>query len=189
MVEKVIPIPAPPVGSVWAVDTTAGIEVGFTMASAAAGLAGTSGWSTSSTVYGVTGQVNFMGILNADLAFSVAALYLDPDNTGVAPKWEMPDEAEELRACKRYWQKNTDPDTGFHYGVGDTSSSWHGQSYLLPVPMRATPALTLVDPRSYTNCTFGDQSATASSYILRLDVTATGSYRGYAGSVAFNARL
>ena len=24
-------------------------------------------------------------------------LYLDPDNTGLPPKWQMPDEAEELR--------------------------------------------------------------------------------------------
>ena len=32
-------------------------------------------------------------------------LYLDPHNTGIAPPWQMPDEAEELRACQRYYCK------------------------------------------------------------------------------------
>jgi len=42
-------------------------------------------------------------------AFTIAdvGLYADPNNTGIAPPWQMPDEAQELAACMRYWEKGT----------------------------------------------------------------------------------
>jgi hypothetical protein len=104
-VEKIIPIPAPPTGSVWGIGTGAGITVGFTMAAAAANLDTTPGWKNSGTFYGVTGQRNLMAILNSEVMFSAVSLYFDPYGTGAPPKWEVPDYAEELRACQRYWER------------------------------------------------------------------------------------
>ena len=44
--------------------------------------------------------------VNAFELFDVG-LYLDPEATGVAPKWEMPDEAEELRRVPSVLSKLT----------------------------------------------------------------------------------
>jgi hypothetical protein len=132
VVEKVIPIPAPPAGT-WATTTAAGITVGFTMAARTADLTAVAEWNASSSVYGVTGQLNFIGSVSNELFFHAVALYSDPDSTGVAPKWEMPDEAEELRACERYYQKDI-------YG-GFSGNVTSGSGYYAFAPFKTTMRL------------------------------------------------
>jgi hypothetical protein len=125
------------------------------MAAAAANLAATAGWSASSSVYGVTGQVNLLNISGGvrQIAFYAVSLHLDPDGTGVAPKWEMPDEAEERIACQRYWRSTYA--TGSPPGTATTSGSVQqtGRASAATVTdylsihfetrMRATPTITV----------------------------------------------
>jgi hypothetical protein len=58
-------------------------------------------------------------------------LYLDPNATGVPPPWQMPDEAEELAACQRYW-------VSLYVYVPLPADSY---SVAMPSTMRAVPTV------------------------------------------------
>ena len=81
------------------------MEVGFGFA-AGTTYQGAAGWQAGAK-YTITGNPN--GAVTGNVFyFTDVGLYLDPLATGIAPPWAMPDEAEELRACQRYYQKVTD---------------------------------------------------------------------------------
>ena len=117
-----IVIPGDTAGT-WATDNSAGLSIQVAHAAHSAQLAPTEGWHNDGTYRGVTGMSNGMATLNASLSLADVGLYFDPDNTGLPPKWETPDEAEELRACQRYYYKTPTA---------------------MPVPPPATPASLLV---------------------------------------------
>jgi hypothetical protein len=64
-------------------------------------------------------------------------LYLDRNNIGLQPPWVMPDEAQELAACKRYWQLLPNFILSGYNGAGGTVFL----NLPYPVAMRTTPAL------------------------------------------------
>ena len=134
--EFTIVIPGDTTGT-WLTTTGGGLQVEFNFA-AGASLLGAAGWQADNK-HGITGMTN--GAATAG-QFWIAdvGLYLDPDNTGIAPKWTMPDEAEELRACQRYWfQTKGLPMKGVVLaGTGPVAFSMSN-----PVQMRAVPALSL----------------------------------------------
>jgi hypothetical protein len=97
-------IPGPTVGT-WNKDNTLGMYLGLTYA------AGTT-YQTATTNAWVAG--NFLGstsisngLASTSNGFDLAnvGLYLDASGSGVAPAWEMPDEASELIACQRYFRQ------------------------------------------------------------------------------------
>jgi hypothetical protein len=79
-----------------------------------------------------TGITNGAAVAAQFQIFDVG-LYLDPNNTGVPPAWVMPDEAQELAACQRYF--NVYP--GILVNTGAISPST-----VFPVEMRVAPAWT-----------------------------------------------
>ena len=92
------------------------------------------------TFLGATGMSNGLGATSASVGgFNIydVGLYVDPENTGRAPPWEMPDEAEELAACQRYWQR-------FDHGgiylalVTSVTQMFINSNF---TPMRTTPAI------------------------------------------------
>ena len=103
--EYVIPIPASTTGT-WPTDNNAGLRVNFTVMAGTTYNGGTDNqWVDASWI--ATPQCsNWMSAASQYLDIANVGLYLDPDNTGLPPPWQMPDEAEELRACERYYEKS-----------------------------------------------------------------------------------
>ena len=88
----------------WPKDNTAGMFVLFCFAVGATYGGGVAGWQAGDK-RGIAGMTNGAAATGA-VGVTDVGLYLDPDATGRAPAWQMPDEAEELRACQRYYAKN-----------------------------------------------------------------------------------
>jgi hypothetical protein len=97
-------------------------------------LAGTDGQWQTGPKYGVTGQTNGMATAGSVFYVYDVGLYLDPQNTGIAPPWVMPAEADEVAACMRYYYKQLRP----LRGVGSTASSAGRMAAPHPYPMRIT---------------------------------------------------
>ena len=133
-VERFFVIPGDTVGT-WPVDNTACVQIFFVFASGSA-YHGVKGWNDGNKI--ATAAIsNGMGAVCAHFVTEVG-LYLDPDNTGLPPQWQMPDEAEELAACQRYYQRH------FDIVIGGSSSTIAGQWYTAPLPcaMRINPAFS-----------------------------------------------
>lgn len=123
-----IAIPGPTFGT-WATGTGVGIQFCIVPACGSTYGSGVAGWQAAN-VLAVTGSTNGATTSTSSYIRRVG-LYLDPENTGKAPPWEVPDEAEELRACQRYWQSVS----------SYLSAALNpGSSSMLPVVMRSTPA-------------------------------------------------
>ena len=116
----------------WPTDTSGGIYLSFSIACGTT-YQGVAGWQNGGKL-GTASNTNGMATAGAVFELFDVGLYLDPDRTGVAPAWQMPDEAEELRACMRYWE-----------GVGitiSTNSTLSNTSWF-QAQKRVPPALTL----------------------------------------------
>jgi hypothetical protein len=94
---------------VWAIDSSRWGEVKFSFAAGSTVATGVAGWQ-SGNVVALTGMTNGTAATNNTLYIGDVGLYLDPNATGVPPPWQMPDEAQELAACQRYYGSTA---TGF----------------------------------------------------------------------------
>ena len=187
---KTVVIP-PCLTGTWATDTAAGMYISFMIASGPSEV-GVLGWQTGNKTC-APGQVNGTSA-TGNFAITNVGLYLDPDNTGVAPKWQMPDEAEELRACQRYWFKAY----GASGPVGTTGYRYAGTAGLtftdagvipFPTTMRVNAAGTIDVAPTYTNCSAGSLVQDLNASVFRVTATAVGSYRAISGVFSFNARM
>jgi hypothetical protein len=112
--------------------------------------------------YGVTGSNNFCALGASTFLLSQVEMYLDPYNSGVAPRYIMKPDADELRLCQRYWYRCY----GTRGNINLPTRSWGGNSRH-PVDMREQPTLSIRGaPRLY------DGLATAA-------ITALTSWAGY----------
>ena len=138
--EQVFVIPGATASGTWAVDTSVGLYFDIGLAVGSNFHAPATGWSSGGGYMGTAANTNGMATAGNVFELYDVGLHLDPDKTGVAPPWQMPDEAEELRACQRYWQ-TIDP-IGFGW-TGNTTSgvSYSGFAQYLTA-MRALPAAT-----------------------------------------------
>jgi len=141
-----VPIPALTAGTT-PIDTSSGLSLFFNIMAGSSfhapvdGAWNSGGWMTAA------GVSNWMSATGQTFLLANVGLYLDADNTGVPPRWEMPDEADELIACQRYWQRFTD--TVYGSAAYTTNTGHYGdQTYI--VPMRIAPAVSLGTP-TYAN--------------------------------------
>jgi len=94
---------------------------------------------------GIAGMSNFATSTGNSAYLGQIGLYADPYKTGIAPDFKLPNYAEELRRCQRYWYRC--------YGTrglvqSATQSSF--QTMLHPAQMRVIPTITIVGtPRIY----------------------------------------
>jgi hypothetical protein len=176
----------------WASDTSGAMYISFTIASGPSPV-GVLGWQTANLSV-APGQANGVSVVG-NFFVSNVGLYLDPDKTGVPPRWQLPDEAEELRACMRYFLKqwsdiaNLNQSCGFHYGLGSqgTAYAYHVD---FPCEMRTAPDVTATQTHSYSNCSAIAWSTNRASTVARVTITATGAYRAMqAGALLMNARM
>lgn len=132
----------------WPTGNGAGLIISIVLACGTT-FQGTTGWQAGNIV-ATSGVSNGMGTASAVFEFGEFGLYLDPDASGIAPEWELPSLADELFACKRYFQFL--PNWSGIW-VTTTSASISGG---LPVEMRVSPTATLI---SGTNAVLDPQVA------------------------------
>ena len=113
----------------WLTDTGVGIEVNIVLA-AGSTYQGAGGWQAG-YFFGTSAMTNNLAATASFQIFDVG-LYLDDQNTGVPPPWVMPDEADELGACERYWQKSV----GYMSGNVTASAAYYCsyQPHTMPRP-------------------------------------------------------
>jgi len=191
----------------WVTDNTLALQIYFTIAANPVLLTAPGVW-TAGTFVGATGMSNGMATVSPP-SFNLfdVGLYLDPQNTGIAPPWTMPDEAQELVACQRYYRLYGRL-IGERYCVGQAYSTTVGDGiFFFDQPMRIVPAFAFISPvqlltatgsvvapsaltlsgqsstrAAVVNFTVGSASLTAGQ-ALQLHST------GAAGSVIFSARM
>jgi len=136
----VISIPGDTTGT-WLKDTGVGMSIDFVLAVGST-YTGTTGWQAGN-VYAGPGQANGVSATGQFQLYDVG-LYLDPDNTGLPPKWQMPDEAEELRACQRYFWRWDSSESAFNVlGLGQYLTATTFLTPIVnPVKMRGAPAVS-----------------------------------------------
>jgi hypothetical protein len=134
--EQVLVIPGDVTGT-WTTGNTYGLSITIGIA-AGSTYQGVAGWQAGSLFSTAT---NSNGLATAGNVFELfdVGLYLDPNATGVPPPWQMPDEAQELAACQRYFYAL--PGSGW-VSPYFSSLQYRGSSYRHPVPMRVAPTAT-----------------------------------------------
>jgi len=130
-------IPGPTVGT-WATDTAIGIELLFSPRMGANWLAPSTNTWLGTLYNGFTGMSNFCAAGQSGFIIAQVEMYLDPFNTGVAPRFVFPNEADELRKCQRYWYRC--------YGARGVCTNTDRPSFMTaknPVTMRVPPTLSI----------------------------------------------
>ena len=126
-------IPGDTTGS-WLIDAGTGMQLAIMFACGSTYLTAPNVW-TAGNFLGATGITNGAATTGNTFYIRNVGLYLDPLATGVAPRWEMPDEAQELLACQRYWQPCY---TSAQWNSGGSVTPWMSFS----CTMRIVPAMT-----------------------------------------------
>jgi hypothetical protein len=130
---QVFVIPGDTTG-VWGISTGIGITFNIYPAGGPQLLGVANTWQAGAL--GIS-SANTNGMATAGNVFEIfdVGLYLDPDKTGVPPKWVMPDFAENYAACLRYYLE-------LGAAVVTTSGSSSQTMLWFPVVMRAAPTVT-----------------------------------------------
>jgi hypothetical protein len=134
--EFIVPIPGCTDGT-WPVDTGKWGIMGICPAAGANLLAPTPNTWQAGNYLGFVGMSNLATTANQSFSLGQVGLYLD-DGSGFPPTWELPDPAQELIACMRYWQKTNG--NGGYFSGNVTAGSGYLASRSYVVPMRASPA-------------------------------------------------
>ena len=143
----VIAVPPCTIGT-WNTDTSLAIQLSFAVTCGSTYAIGVDGTWTANAALATSAISNWMGAVNQLLGITNVGLYLDPLATGIAPPWQMPDEAEELRACQRYYQITHSRSRWTAAAVNNVDARY----YPFAVPMRAAPTVTGTATTT-TNCT------------------------------------
>jgi len=102
--EQVLVIPGDTTASVWEAGSNVGLFLNFVMAVGPT-YQGVVGWNSTNPYMGTAANTNGMATVGNVFELFDVGLYLDPDNTGLPPRFEVPDYADELLACQRYYEK------------------------------------------------------------------------------------
>ena len=184
--EITIVIPGDTTGT-WPTDTSAGMTIGWGFAAGTTYGAGVAGWQAGNLVQ-MAGATNLAATASSAFYLSNVGLYCDPLNTGVAPPWVMPDEAEELRTCKRYYR----PFPEFTGSLVTTAI--FRTIFMLEPPMRIAPTVTMASTTVHiwhvANQAMSG-AATISSGTDKIDyyigITPAFSVSGFPASIAYSA--
>jgi len=143
-----IPAPAGSTASTWPKDNTKCMTVGVGLASGAGFQAIGSGWQQTNQACQAPGASNGAATAGASFGLTDVGLYLDPDKTGGAPPFNVPDYEDDLVKCRRYWWCSN-PITPKGSGIG-TLSGHSGTANVIcfgtwrfTVPMRIAPPFTI----------------------------------------------
>jgi len=119
----------------WAKNNTNGIMIGVALTSGSTYI-GVAGWQAGNKIQ-TSGNTNLAATAGKYFALADVGFYADPQNTGVAPAWQVPDYAQEHESCRRYWQAN-----GIIFSANVTSGTTYYSRTMFSTPMRTAPAVT-----------------------------------------------
>jgi hypothetical protein len=144
-VRKAVVVPAGAINAgTWPVDNTACATLHFPF-HCGSSLIGVAGFQSGNLLAG-PGQA--LGLSTAGTcAVANVGLYADPNRTGIAPPFEMPDFAIELAKCKRYWQ----PMIMDLVANATAAGQFFGVQYPFPTEMRVVPTLAMLSNGTPTN--------------------------------------
>ena len=179
---KTIIVPGDTSGT-WDTDNTTSLKIDFVFATGSTYQTTAGSWQAGRYL-GTSGTSNGIGT-GADVfeLFDVG-LYADPDSTGVAPDFVLPDYGQDLADCQRYYCEVT-----VHNRFNPGGAAIHGVTVYWPVPMRNDPALVVTaGSRNNTASVAADSPTTLTA---RFEVTSAGAGDTYAVGevVAANARM
>jgi hypothetical protein len=137
-----IAIPGDTTGT-WVTDNTRGMTVGFALASGTTYQTPTANQWLAGNFLQQTGMASLLSAGSKAFTLSKVGLYLDPDATGKAPPWTMPDFAAELAACQRYYVRQPDVALLFHIGQRVATDVYRVGSIPLFPPMRVAPSVVV----------------------------------------------
>lgn len=144
--EFTVVVPGATTGT-WPINTAASVVVAFTVMAGSVYTAPADGVWSNGQFFASPGISNWMSAVGQTFDIANVGLYADPLNTGVAPRWEMPDEAQEWQTCQRYYQRIS---TCVNSGVATAGGqNIYGFMSLRP-EMRITPAAAITGA-SYIN--------------------------------------
>ena len=157
--EQTIVIPGDTTGT-WLTDNGIGCAVRIGLA-AGTTFQGVAGWQAGN-LFCTAANSNGIGTAAAVFELFDVGLYLDPQATGTPPQWEMPDEAEELAACFRYFvDTRTFNASNNVIGIGLTYSATLADAlFEYPVQMRVIPVIAFSGAWNATGAGGGTVAAT-----------------------------
>lgn len=177
------PVPAMPTGT-FARDNTLSLQLWFTVMAGSTFQAPAAGsWQNGSYIAG-PGISNLLATTGAYLSVRKVSLHPDPDNTGVAPPAEMPNYADELIRCQRYWRTFGTSIAAYTVTGGDVQVSTPISPY-----MRVSPTTAILSAGAVSN------AASVNIYpsVDRVNIQVTPSATGYCGifnrSFSLNSRM
>jgi hypothetical protein len=142
----------------WLKDSGIGINIQWQLGTGST-YTGVAGWQAGNK-NNLPGSTNGLAAANTGLAITNVGLHLDPDNTGIAPPFQMPNNADELRHCRRYW--NYLPSILINLNTAN-SSTYYGVTMRVSPTISGNPAVSvgangpdyadIYAPRAYTNIT------------------------------------
>jgi len=144
--EQAFVIPGDVTGT-WPVDTSRAYIVTVAIAGGA-NQVGVAGWQAGGLTT-LASATNGLATVNNTFELFDVSLHLDPLNTGIAPPWTLPDEAQEFATCQRYLEY-IDGLNIYQYGNGGTTT-------MNPCPFkvmkRVSPAVTIAGWATTANVT------------------------------------
>lgn len=169
----------------WLTTNGIGIRVHFCHA-VGSQFVGVAGWQAGAFM-APPGCINGAAIANKGLFITDVGLYSDPDNTGVAPRFEAPSYEDDLARCMRYYESGL----GLMFSGNVTSGSAYYARANYRVPKRASPSVAGVSQGGASNFPAGLGTVTPNPNQCYEQRTASGTGLGMYDTVAVavNARL
>jgi hypothetical protein len=188
-------------GGTWVTTDTKGWTLGICVM-AGSNFQTSSGWQTNSTAnkYATSNQTNLLGTSGNTFRIYEVGLKMDTDSTGIYGAFEVPNPADALWICKRYYRRDSAAPLR---GVAFSSTVAGLSAMLYDVPMRTAPTLvyggTLGVTDGITDVTvssLGTNRCTAA--LLSVDLTTSSglttnracfTYQSSGGYIDSNARM
>jgi len=181
-VSRTIVVPGDTTGT-WVKDTGIGLTIYFVWAAGSTYNNAALGWQAGSK-YATSVQVNMAAALQQGHITDVG-LYLDPDKTGLAPKWQAPDYAAELLACQRYWVKHLNLTAS---GIATGASQTIFFDTILSTPMRVSPAVNVSNTSNGNSTGVANSGTTTTHLRLTCAASAAGAFWSQ-NDTALSARM
>lgn len=140
-----IPAPLPQTAGTWVKNNTKGVTIGVGLTSGAGFKAAGAGWQQTNQACQAPNASNGAATAGAVFGITDVGFYADPQKTGKAPPFEVPDYATDFEACRRYWFcSNPESPKGAQQGTlaghsGVANVICFG-TWRFDVPMRIAPA-------------------------------------------------
>jgi hypothetical protein len=179
---QIIRVPAPTGMTTWAVDNTLAIVIDIVVAAGTTWFAPAAGWN-SGNFLGITGMSNGLAAVQSFQIWDIG-LYADPDKTGVPPVFEVPNYADELARCLRYWQFYD-----FQMAAYAAAGTQMQIAKPYPVYMRAIPSVGTFAAGTPTNVAAASLSPGPRHAIMLVTPTATGLASYFNNIQTLNARM